>query len=92
MDKIDVSKCEYYDDGNCDCYYDIECEERNCMYKQLQRYKQCLDDIKEHIETCKNTRYCTDCKFWKNCQCRNGWEWSDIVLYKIEKAKEGWNG
>ena len=56
MNEIDVSKCihKYYVDGEqiCGIYESdyVECSKENCYYKQLQQYKNCLDEIFEIID------------------------------------------
>ena len=66
MSKIDVNKCEFYNNNYCSCYIDNygDCyhkctdeELKYCHYKQLQKYKQCLDEIKMYCKSIKEDHY-----------------------------------
>lgn len=35
------------------------------------KYKKCIDEIKEHIEICNNTMHCKDCKVLEDCHMWN---------------------
>lgn len=84
--EIDVSKCKYLDGFCTRC--DTSCEEvsiDNCYYKQLQKYKNALDEIEECIKCCATTLYgCGNCK--KGDECDGAL--SDLILQKIKEVKE----
>lgn len=83
MSKIDVSKCkcEYKYKDNC-CLFEDECKYiTDCHYKQLQKYKNTLDEIEEILNSyCENMCYgCSD-----DCVTKE-------VLELIKQAKKGRN-
>lgn len=61
IDGVDVSKCKYFEDGECGCEYYLRygyeitmhdrCEEcPNCYFKQLARKTQECEELKEKIK------------------------------------------
>lgn len=54
IDGVDVSGCKYYDDETC-CNEDVftlDCENTNCMYKQLKRKEQEYEELRKYHNKC----------------------------------------
>lgn len=86
MSKIDVSKCEHYNFGECNKYdFSFSCINcSNCYYKQLQKLKATIDEIEEICRCCSEITFCFDCKY--HDYCKN--ELQDYILQRIKKIKE----
>ena len=83
--EIDVSKCKYYKMARCPEGYACKYHCYNCYYKQLQQYKNALDEI-EHIcndSNCDNT-VCEKCRF-NSIDC--DFDRRKAVLQKIKEVK-----
>ena len=63
--EIDVTKCEYYTiSGGCmsngkECWFECCSKNNNCKFKQLERYKQAIEEIEEISKEAGNTEYLT---------------------------------
>lgn len=95
MSEIDVTKCEFYGKTmhptkNCtmDSEYLHSCEGSNCYYKQLQRYKQAIKEIKDIATNMSNDCFYSDFKCGKKCDMESNctFKCKNQIIQKCEEV------
>lgn len=74
--KICEENCGIYDD-----YKVLKLKEQEC-----EKYKSCLEEIKEFAKVCRATTYCEDCKYNNNCGNGTG-TFGTYILKKISEVE-----